>query len=64
MGFSHQYRPMGMWQVLSCVMVWMIFLVGNSTGNDGPPEWIHRAWQTDEGLPDNCVTGLAQTKDG
>jgi len=26
--------------------------------------WLHRSWQTDEGLPDNSVTGLAQTRDG
>jgi signal transduction histidine kinase/ligand-binding sensor domain-containing protein len=26
--------------------------------------WAYRAWQTDEGLPDNSVTGLAQTGDG
>lgn len=26
--------------------------------------WSYRAWQTDEGLPDNSVTGVAQTSDG
>ncbi len=26
--------------------------------------WLTRAWQTDEGLPDNNVTGVAQTSDG
>ena len=26
--------------------------------------WSFRAWQTDEGLPDNSVTGVAQTSDG
>jgi signal transduction histidine kinase/ligand-binding sensor domain-containing protein len=26
--------------------------------------WSDRAWQTDEGLPDNSVTGVAQTPDG
>jgi signal transduction histidine kinase/ligand-binding sensor domain-containing protein len=31
-----------------------------------PPEnlWLTRTWQTDEGLPDNNVTGLVQTMDG
>ena len=29
-----------------------------------PAQWLHRSWQTDEGLPDNSVTGLAQTSDG
>jgi signal transduction histidine kinase/ligand-binding sensor domain-containing protein len=27
-------------------------------------EWQFRAWQTDEGLPDNSVTGVAQAEDG
>jgi signal transduction histidine kinase/ligand-binding sensor domain-containing protein len=27
-------------------------------------EWLARTWQTDEGLPDNNITGLAQTADG
>lgn len=27
-------------------------------------EWQFRAWQTDEGLPDNSVTGVAQASDG
>src|SRR5882757_4688446 len=26
--------------------------------------WSYRAWQTDEGLPDNSVTGVAQSADG
>src|SRR5512147_620557 len=26
--------------------------------------WLYRAWQTDKGLPDNSVTGVAQTQDG
>jgi signal transduction histidine kinase/ligand-binding sensor domain-containing protein len=31
---------------------------------DSPPSWLYRSWHTDEGLPDNSVTGLAQTSDG
>lgn len=27
-------------------------------------EWLARTWQTDEGLPDNRVTGVAQSPDG
>jgi signal transduction histidine kinase/streptogramin lyase len=53
-----------MWQAVSCVWIWLAVLAGNSAGAEGPPEWIHHAWQTDEGLPDNSVTGLAQTQDG
>src|SRR5487761_1129431 len=26
--------------------------------------WLIRTWQTDEGLPDNNVTGVAQASDG
>lgn len=26
--------------------------------------WIYRAYQTEEGLPDNSITGIAQTEDG
>lgn len=31
---------------------------------DESSAWLFRAWQTDDGLPDNCVTGIAQTADG
>jgi len=34
-------------------------VAGESSGN-----WIHRTLQTDDGLPDNCVTGVAQSADG
>jgi signal transduction histidine kinase/ligand-binding sensor domain-containing protein len=27
-------------------------------------DWFARVWQTDDGLPDNVITGLAQTSDG
>ena len=26
--------------------------------------WLHQAWQTDDALADNSVTGIAQTQDG
>lgn len=29
-----------------------------------PPLWSARAWETDDGLPDNNVTGVEQTPDG
>lgn len=29
-----------------------------------PSEWLYRAWQVDNGLPDNSVTGVAQSPDG
>lgn len=31
---------------------------------DAPPPWFSRSWLTDDGLPDNNVTGLVQTSDG
>ena len=36
------------------------------SGDQSPPAnpWLIRTWQTDDGLPDNNVTGLAQTMDG
>ena len=27
-------------------------------------EWLARSWQSEEGLPDNSVEGVAQTADG
>lgn len=37
---------------------------GVAMAMNASPAWLYRAWQTDEGLPDNCVTGVAQTEDG
>src|SRR6266481_8852792 len=31
---------------------------------DGGTVWLNRAWQSDEGLPDNGVVGVAQTPEG
>ncbi len=38
----------------------------DAPGNEGLPVsgWLVRTWQTDEGLPDNNITGVAQTADG
>ncbi|HEX4646214.1 MAG TPA: two-component regulator propeller domain-containing protein, partial [Verrucomicrobiae bacterium] len=38
----------------------------SESGEKAPPAnlWLTRTWQTDEGLPDNDVTGVAQTTDG
>ena len=38
-------------------------LDGDNT-NPPPDLWLNRTWQTDEGLPDNNVTGVAQAADG
>ena len=37
---------------------------GRTLAATDPSTWSYRAWQTDEGLPDNSVTGVAQTADG
>jgi signal transduction histidine kinase/ligand-binding sensor domain-containing protein len=36
----------------------------DETTNSSANLWLTRSWQTDEGLPDNDVTGVAQTSDG
>ncbi len=33
-------------------------------GETLPAEWLVRTWQTDEGLPDNRISGVVQTSDG
>jgi signal transduction histidine kinase/ligand-binding sensor domain-containing protein len=30
----------------------------------GEPEWFFRSWQTEEGLPENSVSGIVQSPDG
>lgn len=40
-----------------------VFTVGNVSGAGVSP-WAVRAWQAEEGLPDNNVTGIAQTHEG
>jgi len=37
---------------------------GRAQPAEGTAAWSYRAWQTDEGLPDNSVTGVAQSADG
>lgn len=31
---------------------------------DGTPRWFYRAWQTEDGLPDNSVSEISQSPDG
>ena len=38
--------------------------LGSGVAAEDPQAWHYQAWQTDEGLPDNNVTGVAQTADG
>ena len=43
----------------SCLLLSVFFPVISRSN-----EWFARVWQTDEGLPDNVISGLAQTPDG
>ena len=49
-------------------LVWRlaVLLVAGGVALAGPPDppWFARAWQSDEGLPDNTVVGVDQTPDG
>jgi signal transduction histidine kinase/ligand-binding sensor domain-containing protein len=41
------------------MVIWILTVAGYSSSG-----WIIRTWQTDDGLPNNVVTGLSQAKDG
>ena len=42
--------------------IWIILCAGSLFGAEG--NWSLRVWQSDEGLPDNIVEGVAQSPDG
>jgi ligand-binding sensor domain-containing protein len=44
------------------VLAGMWVVMAGAAGTNSP--WVARVWQTEEGLPDNNVTGLAQTPEG
>jgi signal transduction histidine kinase/ligand-binding sensor domain-containing protein len=50
--------------------VWQVLLAGicafamKASATTNNSTWSARVWQTDNGLPDNSVTGVAQTPDG
>src|SRR5438045_1881877 len=47
------------------VLVILYWLMAVSTPlQAGERDWFARVWQTDEGLPDNYISGVAQTSDG
>ncbi|QTN32926.1 ATP-binding protein [Akkermansiaceae bacterium] len=48
---------------LSFVLVALLTITGLRAGGESSG-WLHRAWQTEDGLPDNSVNGIAQTPDG
>ena len=46
--------------------LWVFLVCSVASGVAGGPDsnWSLRSWQVDNGLPDNIVTGVAQTADG
>jgi signal transduction histidine kinase/ligand-binding sensor domain-containing protein len=52
--------------LVSAVALIALAAVGISRGASAEPasSWAHRAYQTEDGLPDNSITGMAQTSDG
>lgn len=58
--------PVRLDRLIAVVMLAAVFssaarVAGTETDSSN---WSYRSWQTDEGLPDNSVTGVAQTPDG
>ena len=47
---------------LAPLLILLVSIGFSRAANDA--SWFARTWQTDEGLPDNAVTGIAQTPDG
>jgi ligand-binding sensor domain-containing protein len=41
-----------------------LLLASTAPASAASDDWFYRSWQSDEGLPDNTVYGLAQTSDG
>lgn len=44
--------------------LWLLVFVSTVLPALATPPWIVRTWQSDAGLPDNTVVGVAQTPDG
>ena len=42
----------------------LLLLVSALPATASSDAWLDRAWQSDDGLPDNAVSGVAQTSDG
>jgi ligand-binding sensor domain-containing protein/signal transduction histidine kinase len=51
--------PGGLW--LAC---WIVAMGGKSLAQPTNSGWVARVWQSDDGLPNNDVSGLAQSADG
>lgn len=49
------------WRWLTTWLLWAALILPLRAAD---PAWSLRVWQTDEGLPDNAVVGIGQTRDG
>jgi len=49
-------------------LVWLVVVLGMATADAGPvtpsSAWFYWTWQTEDGLPDNNITGVGQSSDG
>ena len=47
-------------------LAWLALLQPAPAGaaESGPPNYFLRSWKTDDGLPDNAVTAVVQTREG
>src|SRR4051812_1605530 len=63
MVLSSRARLLGISLVLLALVSFTLVLPAGAT-ESGNSAWAVRVWRTDEGLPSNYVTGLAQTPDG
>lgn len=50
--------------IASLVILVLISSLSGLRAEGTPSDWFYRAWQTEEGLPDNSISGLAQSPDG
>jgi len=51
----------------AAVMLWAALGTHGADSTNIPPapnDWVTRVWQTGDGLPQNSVNALAQTRDG
>ena len=56
--------PLRLFRLLAVAMLLASFPAAFGLELTASSAWSCRSWQTDEGLPDNSVTGVAQTPDG
>src|SRR5207249_2649041 len=58
------FTPLNRAWGLSFLGIMLLAPAANSLCAATNSSWYARSWQTDEGLPDNIVAGVAQSKDG